>query len=41
MLFNINDYVKVKLTPKGIEILARKHEELKKSFRAYTSSKYR
>jgi len=32
MKFNINDYVKVKLTPFGVEILARKHAELKKEY---------
>ncbi len=30
MFFNINDYIKIKLKPKGIEILKQRHEELKK-----------
>ena len=29
MKYNINDYVKVKLTNYGIEILKKQHEELK------------
>lgn len=32
MNFNINDYVKVKLTNYGIEILKQQHDELKNKF---------
>ena len=32
MKFNINEYIKVKLTPKGHEILEGNHDELTKKF---------
>jgi hypothetical protein len=32
MKFNINDCVKVKLTPRGVELLALKHASLKRQF---------
>jgi len=32
MLFNINEFIKVKLTPKGIAVLKERHRNLQRKF---------